>query len=120
MDKFTKDSLRTESTLFNVKPGGDRLIHASFGMQTECAEFTDQLKKHVFYGKPLDVVNLKEELGDLLWYMAIAMDCLDTTFSIEQKRVIEKLKTRYPDKFSTEKAENRNTKKEREVLENEK
>lgn len=119
MDKFTKDCLRTESTLFNIKPGMDRLIHSAMGMQTECAEFTDQLKKHIFYGKSLDKVNLKEELGDILWYMAIAFDVLDTTFSTEQKRVINKLKVRYPEKFSANKAEDRNLKKERKVLEDE-
>jgi len=119
MDKFTKDCLRTESTLFNVKPGTDRLLHAAMGMQTESAEFTDMLKKHVFYGKPLDKVNLKEELGDMLWYIAIAMDVLDTTFSKEQNRVINKLKERYSDKFSQDKAENRDLEAERRVLEDE-
>ena len=117
MDKFTRDCLRTESTLFNVKPGTDRLLHCAMGMQTESAEFTDQLKKHIFYGKELDTTNLKEELGDIMWYMAIAMDSLNTTFSQEQKRVIEKLKVRYPSKFTQEEAENRNLKNEREVLE---
>jgi len=118
MDKFTRDCLRTESTIFNVKPGSDRLLHCALGLQTEAAEFSDQLKKHIFYGKPLDTTNLKEELGDIMWYMAIAMDILDTTFSQEQKRVISKLKVRYPSKFTQEQAEDRNLKKEREVLEN--
>jgi len=117
MDKFTRDCLRTESTLFNIKPGMDRLLHCAMGMQTESAEFTDQLKKHVFYGKDLDLTNLREELGDIMWYMAIAMDILGTTFSQEQKRVIEKLKVRYPNKFTQEEAENRNLKEEREALE---
>lgn len=117
-DKFTKDCLRTESTLWNVKPGMDRLVHAAFGLQTESAEFTDQLKKHIFYGKPLDTINLQEELGDILWYMAIAMDVLDTTFSAEQNRVINKLKDRFPEKFTQDKALNRDLEKERETLEN--
>lgn len=117
MDKFMRDCLRTESTMFNVKPGTDRLLHAALGMQTESAEFSDQLKKHVFYGKPLDVTNLKEEIGDLLWYISIAMDVLDTDFSKEQNRVINKLKTRYPDKFSQEAALTRNLEQERKVLE---
>jgi NTP pyrophosphatase (non-canonical NTP hydrolase) len=117
MDKFTKDCLRTESTVFNVKPGTDRLLHAALGLQTESAEFSDQLKKHVFYGKPLDKINLKEELGDLLWYIAIAMDVLDTTFSQEQTRVVNKLKARYPEKFSLEQASNRDLVKERRILE---
>jgi len=117
MDKFTRDCLRTESTLFNIKPGTDRLLHAAMGMQTEAAEFTDQLKKHIFYGKPLDVTNLKEEIGDLLWYLAIAMDELKTDFSKEQNRVINKLKVRYPSKFEAVQALDRNLIDERKELE---
>lgn len=47
------------------------LLHCATGLVTESAELVDAIKKHVFYGKPLDVVNIKEELGDLLWYVAI-------------------------------------------------
>lgn len=117
MDRFTKDCLRTESTLFNVKPGTDRLLHAAMGMQTECAEFTDQLKKHIFYGKPLDETNLKEELGDMMWYMSIAMAVLGTDWVKEQNRVINKLKVRYPEKFESIKALERDLESERKELE---
>jgi NTP pyrophosphatase (non-canonical NTP hydrolase) len=95
------------------------LLHASIGMQTEAAEFSDMLKKHFFYGKPLDKVNLREELGDQLWYIAMALRALDTTFESVMERNIEKLKARYPDKFTEELAENRDLTKEREILENE-
>jgi NTP pyrophosphatase (non-canonical NTP hydrolase) len=124
MNEFIKNSMRTESSLFNklIDNNGKeynqaRLIHAQMGMQTEVAEFADALKKSLFYGKPLDIVNLKEELGDLMWYMAIAMDELDTNFTKEGDRVINKLKTRYPDKFTVGKAENRNLELERAILE---
>ena len=118
MGTFIEDCLRTESTIFNINSEVDqRLIHVALGMQTESAEFSDALKKYVFYGKELDLVNLKEELGDMMWYMAIAFDALGTTFEEEQSRVINKLKTRYPDKFTSEAAENRNLAEERRVLE---
>ena len=86
-------------------------------MQTETAEFTDALKKSLFYGKPLDTVNLKEELGDLLWYVALAMDELGTDFETEMARVIAKLEARYPEKFTTDKALNRDLDTERAILE---
>lgn len=124
MNEFIKNSIRTESSLFNklIDSKGKeysqaRLLHAQMGMQTEVAEFADALKKSLFYGKPLDVVNLKEELGDLMWYMAIAMDELDTNFTTEGDRVINKLKVRYPDKFAEANAENRNLALERSILE---
>ena len=87
------------------------------GMQTETAEFTDALKKSLFYGKTLDTVNLKEELGDLLWYVSIAMDELGTTYEAEMQRVINKLKLRYPEKFTEEDATNRDLVAERKLLE---
>ena len=124
MNNFISDSMRTESSLFNqlIDEQGKtydhkRLIHAQMGMQTETAEFTDALKKSLFYGKVLDVTNLKEELGDLLWYVAIAMDELGTDFETEMTRVINKLKVRYPEKFTINHAEYRDLANERIVLE---
>ena len=124
MNNFIQDCIRTESGNFcelRDKDGNsynrERLIHACMGMQTETAEFTDALKKAIFYGKILDTTNLKEELGDLLWYVSIAMDELGTSYEVEMSRVIRKLKSRYPEKFTEEQAENRDLKREREILE---
>jgi NTP pyrophosphatase (non-canonical NTP hydrolase) len=48
-------------------------LHATTGGLTEIGgEFCDALKAHLFYGKPLDYVNLGEEIGDSWWYLAIA------------------------------------------------
>lgn len=94
-----------------------RLLHAAIGMCTESGEFIDQLKKHIFYGKPLDKVNLKEEIQDTLYYIGIAMDELGTDFDKEQVKNIAKLRARYGDKFTSEAAINRNLEKERKVLE---
>jgi len=118
MTNFVEDAKRTESIQFNINSKDDqRLIHAAFGLCTEAGEFADAVKKYVFYGSKLDIVNLKEEMGDIFWYLAIAADALGTTFDEEQRRVIDKLKTRYPEKFTQEAAENRDLETERKVLE---
>ncbi len=120
---YISDAIRTESRDFKAmderlkEDGLKRLLHAGFGLSTEAGEFMDALKKHIFYGKELDRVNLREELGDLFWYMAIACDELDVPFEALMKRNIEKLKARYGEKFSEEKAEKRDLKSEREILE---
>lgn len=93
------------------------LIHAGIGLCTESAEFLDALKKFMFYGKPIDKVNLREELGDLTWYMAMALRALDTDFETVMTTNLNKLKVRYPDKFNYENAEIRDLQKERETLE---
>lgn len=94
-----------------------RLLHAGIGMCTESGEFIDQLKKAIFYGKPLDKVNLLEEIGDTCFYLGIALDVLGSDFDTEQRKNIAKLKARYGDKFSSEAAINRDLDKEREILE---
>ena len=93
-----------------------RLLHAGIGLSTEVGEFQDQIKKHLFYGSKLDTVNLKEELGDICWYMAIALDTLGLSFEEVFQTNINKLKQRYPNGFSQEAATNRNTQQEYEVL----
>ncbi len=94
-----------------------RLLHAAMGLCTEAGEFMDMLKKHILYGKPLDEVNLKEELGDKLWYTALALDELKSTFDAVMETNIEKLRARYPNKFTESDALNRNLDKERKILE---
>ena len=114
--QFIKECQRTKSGMRNF-PDPD-LVHAAMGLATESGEFLDNIKKHMFYNKPLDRTNLKEELGDILWYAAIAMSVLDTDFNKEMDRVIGKLKLRYPEKFSEENAINRDLESEQKYLEN--
>ncbi|MCB0357936.1 MAG: nucleoside triphosphate pyrophosphohydrolase family protein, partial [Bdellovibrionales bacterium] len=95
-----------------------RLLHGAIGLATEAGEFLDALKKHIYYGRELDRVNLAEELGDIFWYCAIIADELNVPFAKIMETNIEKLKARYGEKFTEEKAENRNLTVEREILEN--
>jgi NTP pyrophosphatase (non-canonical NTP hydrolase) len=91
--------------------------HCVIGMVTESAELADAYKKFIFYGKPLDEVNVKEELGDLMWY--IANLCRLKGFDLEEimQTNINKLRVRYPDKFINELALERNLENERKELE---
>lgn len=97
-----------------------RLLHAALGLVTEAAEFADQLKKHIFYGKELDGINLLEELGDGNWYESIALDALEKDYEDVFKAIISKLKLRYGTaKFSVDRAINRDLELERTFLDNE-
>lgn len=93
------------------------LLHAGIGLATEAGEFLDAIKKHIFYGKKLDTVNLAEEGGDTLWYLALAFRKLKTTFDKEMQVNIDKLVARYPEKFTEYLAENRDLELERKILE---
>ena len=124
--KYLQDSSRTVSDNYKEiavrMASEDKVIdlqHAAMGLVTESAEFMDALKKSIFYGKQLDVVNLKEEIGDLLWYSALALRALDSDFESVMSRNIEKLKARYPQKFTEENAISRDLETERKILEKE-
>lgn len=93
------------------------LLHAGIGLATEAGEFLDAIKKHIFYGKKLDKVNLAEEGGDTLWYLALAFRKLKTTFDKEMQVNIDKLAARYPEKFTEYLAENRDLELEHKILE---
>ena len=45
-------------------------IHMKMGLETEKGEFLDVFKKFHAYKKPIDWVNVGEELADYLWYSA--------------------------------------------------
>lgn len=86
------------------------LIHAVNGIATEAGEFADPLKKHLFYGRELDTANMTEELGDLLWYVALACDALGVDMGKVMAQNVEKLRVRYTVKFTEQEAEARNDK----------
>lgn len=81
-----------------------QLLHAAIGLATETGEFADTVKTHVFYKFELDHFNAKEELGDLCWYIALALDAVGSSFSEVMEGNIAKLKKRYPDGWTPEAA----------------
>lgn len=94
-----------------------RLLHAAIGLITEGGELLDAVQANIFGGKTLDEINVVEELGDAQWYMALAASELGVTLEKVQEINISKLKLRYPEKFTEDKAVNRNVKAERTLLE---
>lgn len=120
MKDYIQKALRTESPitreLVERMTGSARVIHAIFGLFTEIGELVDIFKRHIFYGKPIDLTNMDEEIGDVLWYLAILMDFCGVDFQSCMRRNIQKLESRYPDKFNEEDALNRDLTAERSVL----
>ena len=53
----------------------------------------------------------------MLWYIALLCRALDTDMETIAQANIEKLKIRYPERYTNEKALNRNLKAERALLE---
>ena len=85
--------------------GGERamrLCNWSMGLAGETGELVDLLKKHVHHGHELDVLKVKKELGDVLWYLAMLCEELNLSLDEVAQMNIEKLRARYPSGFSTE------------------
>jgi len=97
-----------------------RSLHAVLGMGTETAEISDLFKKHIFYGKPLDPNKVYEEVGDLLWYIALLCDTMKLDLTKIKASNIAKLQARYPNKFSSQDALKRDEGKEKSALESQK
>jgi len=109
---YVEEALRSENKDFQSLIGrvdvrSIRLLHGAMGLDTESGEIMDSMKRHIIYGSDLNVVNIREELGDIMWYVALICDELGLTIEQICEDNIAKLRKRYPDKFSRELAENR-------------
>jgi len=95
------------------------ILHGILGVATEGGEMLEALYAAYFEGKDFDKVNLLEESGDVMWYLALLLNKPQpgVTFEAVQHLNIDKLRKRYPDKFTNYDALNRNLEAEREVLE---
>lgn len=101
------------------------LIHGILGVFTEAGELLSVLANPLpgnsadkpEGGEFPDVNNIREEVGDLFWYCALIADACGFTLDDAQRKNIQKLRTRYPDKFTSEKALKRDLAAERAVLE---
>jgi NTP pyrophosphatase (non-canonical NTP hydrolase) len=98
------------------------LLHGTMGIANESGELADAVKRHVFYGAPMDWTNVEEELGDLLWFISLCITSLRkaghaVSFESIMRKNIAKLAKRFPDAFKEEDALERDLDAERKVLE---
>jgi len=109
-EKSIKFPLLLESDILDI-------YHACLGLESEVGEISIEFVNSVIENRALDDKNMKEEIGDLLWYMAIICRHCGFTFEEAMDANIEKLnKKRYKNGFSTEKALNRNIKEEQKIF----
>jgi NTP pyrophosphatase (non-canonical NTP hydrolase) len=85
------------------------IVWNAVGIAGEAGEVVDNIKKGIFHQHGLDENKVKEELGDLLWYVAGL--CTQLGLDLDEVMVanIEKLQKRYPGGFSVEDSKNRHT-----------
>ena len=84
-----------------------RLLTAALGLNGEAAEFSELIKKCIFQGKEYDDTTknkLKDELSDVMWYIAQGCIALDTNIEELMDINMAKLKDRYPTGFDKDKS----------------
>jgi len=104
LEEYQEKAMRTAGIYDTVT---DELLNGLMGLNGEAGEALDILKKHLFQGHELDQEHIKKELGDCLWYIALAADSLGVSLEEIAIKNIEKLEKRYPTGFNAELSINR-------------
>ena len=100
-NQYQAQAMRTANA---VLTDHDLLVNASLGLAGEVGEVCDLIKKHLMQGHALDHAKLTQELGDVLWYVALACDTLGLQMGEVMTANLAKLSRRYPEGFSVERS----------------
>ncbi len=80
---------------YSLTPQKAHLIHMALLATGEAGELADAIKKHTIYGKKLDIDNVLEEAGDLLFALVGILDSLGLSLEDAIEHNTGKLKSRY-------------------------
>ena len=106
MNEYQKAAMRTANP---EKMGArDALTNAALGLNGEAGEFADIIKKAFFQGYVIDGAALEKEVGDVLWYCALAATAIGVGLEEIAQKNIDKLTARYPERFDEARSRNRN------------
>lgn len=98
-DILTEHKLLILKTANNKLNHRDQLANAACGLAGEAGEVVDLIKKHLFQEKSLDLGRVKEEMGDVMWYLSYLSMILGVDLNSVVQQNIEKLTNRYPNGF---------------------
>jgi len=101
MDEYQRLAFRTMKPRRNLMTD---LADYLLGLSGEAGELANTVKKMLFHGHDWDEGKIKEELGDVLWYVAAVATVIGADLSEIAAENIEKLRRRYPDGFSVERS----------------
>lgn len=103
VDSLSCQTFEVMSREIVENPQKGKLLHAAIGLAGESGELIDTVKKHLIYGKELDLENVKEELGDILFFAAMAANALGVSLEEIAESNFAKLSKRYPNGVFTQK-----------------
>ena len=103
MESFDDYQKQARRTHFTDLDDFDALRYAVFGLASEAGEVAGILQK-VYQGHAVDKTHVARELGDCLWMISYACDCIGVPMSIVAQMNIDKVRVRYPDGFDPERS----------------
>ena len=77
------------------------VVWNALGLAGEAGEVANLIKKAVFHRHGLDLAQITDELGDVLWYIAALCTTLGLNLATVQEQNLAKLARRYPDGYSS-------------------
>lgn len=92
MNDYQRQAMRTSNKDLSER---DRLFCASLGLGGETGELLNLIRKEVLQGRPRDVLKIKEELGDCLWYIAEIAELYGLKLEEVAAHNLKKLQMRY-------------------------
>ena len=104
MNDYQFAAMRTASGMDKRYP---MILNGVLGLSGESGECADIVKKHLFQGHELDEKHLAEELGDVLWYVAVTAFSIGYDLDEIAQMNVSKLLKRYPDGFDKARSVNR-------------
>lgn len=102
INEYQALALRTESRITTDPVPYIRVLEGLMGLNGEAGEAIDLMKKVLFQDHEFDREHMAKELGDIAWYLAVSADAIGYDLESILQMNVDKLRTRYPDGFSTE------------------
>ncbi len=96
LDEYQQAALRTVNPSLDER---DRLLDASAGLAEEAAELLGLVRKKTFQGRNIDQEKLIEEMGDVLWCLAVTAHTMGVHLSEVAEKNQTKLAKRHPEGF---------------------
>jgi len=98
LDDYQDASRRT----LNVDwPERDQIANAVMGLAGEAGEIADLFKKRLYHGHDIPTMQIIDELGDLMWYLAAIASLEGLSLNDIARANIDKLWRRYPNGFNS-------------------
>jgi NTP pyrophosphatase (non-canonical NTP hydrolase) len=97
LDDYQTAAARTTNTRLDET---ERLLDAAAGLAEEAGEILGLVRKHAYQSRGLDPEELKIELGDALWCLAMTAKSAGLTLEEVAAGNVAKLRGRYPQGYS--------------------